>query len=497
MVDSRNLYGVILAGGAGTRFWPLSREMSPKQLLKVFGTESLIWQTIKRLLPLIPQEQIYVVTNSKLADEIRTTLITEKDSFDKVGYLVEPQARNTAPAIGLAVMHLSSIDPDAVMVVLPSDHIINNPSEFLSVLEHAAELAQADYLVTLGLKPSKPETGFGYIKAGAPHKDHGKSYPSFIVESFVEKPDRETAKSYIQSGDYYWNSGMFVFKASTILGEIKRLMPNLYYLLIQFKDFSLDEWGSEKAKAVFSKAEAISIDYGVMEKSDKVAVIPVDLDWNDVGSLTALGDFLEKDAQINATIGNVINIESKNSIIYGDERLVTTLGLENMIVIDTHDATLVCPKDRAQDVRKIVDILKAREAEEYLVHRTVHRPWGCYTLLERGPNFKIKVIKVRPGERLSLQLHHHRSEHWVVISGTARVTRGNEIFNVHVNESTFIPPSTIHRLENPGMIPLKIIEVQNGEYLEEDDIVRTDDDYFRKLESDSFKDYRSIKGQAS
>jgi len=479
MSDSNDLYGVILAGGAGTRFWPLSREMSPKQLLRVFGTESLIWQTIKRLLPLIPQEQIYMVSNSKLASEIRTNLITGKEPFDKVGYLVEPEARNTAPAIGLAAVYLANMNPDAVMAILPSDHIINNQDEFLAVLKQVEELAKAGYLVTLGLKPTRPETGFGYIKSGEKLAQFSNGYVSHAVERFVEKPDRETAVSYLESGDYFWNSGMFVFKASTILDEIHRLMPDLYNLLLKFRDLSLDEWSSEKAKAIFCEAESLSIDYGIIEKSDKVAVVPVDLDWSDVGSLTALGDFLDKDGRDNAVAGNVLDIESKNSIIYGEDRLVATLGLEDMIVIDTHDATLVCPKDRAQEVRKIVDVLKARNAEEYLVHRTMYRPWGCYTLLERGPGFKIKIIEVTPGARLSLQMHHHRSEHWVVISGTATVTRGEEVFNVHVNESTYIPPSTSHRLENPGLIPLKIIEVQNGEYLEEDDIVRTEDDYAR------------------
>jgi len=479
MIDSNNLYGVILAGGSGTRFWPLSREMNPKQILKVFGAESLIWQTIKRLLPIIPQNQVYVVTNNKLAQEIRTSLITEKEPFNNVGYLIEPQAKNTAPAIGLAAVYLSELNPDAVMAILPSDHFLGNPDEFLSVLKHAEKLARAGYLVTLGLKPTRPETGFGYIKLGMKLDEFSDGYPSHMVERFVEKPDRTTAESYLESGDYLWNSGMFVFKASTILDEIKRLMPDLYGLLMQFREFSLDEWGSEKAKAVFSEAASLSIDYGVMEKSSNVAVVPLNLGWIDVGSLTAIGEFIEKDANGNAITGNVIDIESKNSIIYGEDRLVATLGLEDMIVIDTRDATLVCPKDRAQEVRKIVDVLKARNAEEYLVHRTMYRPWGCYTLLERGPGFKIKIIEVTPGARLSLQMHHHRSEHWVVISGTATVTRGEEVFNVHVNESTYIPPSTSHRLENPGLIPLKIIEVQNGEYLEEDDIVRTEDDYAR------------------
>lgn len=479
MADSTNLYGVILAGGAGTRFWPLSREMSPKQLLRVFGAESLVWQTIKRLMPLIPQNQIYIVSNKNLAQEIRTSLITEKEPFEEVGYLVEPQARNTAPAIGLAAAHLAALNPDAVMAVLPSDHLVRDTDGFVSILEHAKRLAEEGYLVTLGLKPTRPETGFGYIKLGEKLVQLSNGHASHMVERFVEKPDRQTAVSYLESGEYLWNSGMFVFKASIMLDEIHRLMPNLYMLLMKFTELSLDEWGSEKAKAIFSKAESLSIDYGIMEKSDKVAVVPMSIDWSDVGSLTALGEFLDKDEHGNAVAGNVLDMESKNSIIYGEDRLVATLGLEDMIVIDTHDATLVCPKDRAQEVRKVVDTLKAKNAEEYLVHRTMYRPWGYYTLLEHGPGFKIKIIEVRPGARLSLQMHHHRSEHWVVISGTARVTRGEEVFNVHINESTFIPPSTMHRLENPGLIPLKIIEVQNGEYLEEDDIVRTEDDYAR------------------
>jgi len=479
MGDSSNLYGIILAGGAGTRFWPLSREMSPKQLLRVFGSESLIWQTIKRLQPLVPQDHVYVVTNNKLAQEIRTSLMTENEPFKEVGYLIEPQARNTAPVIGLAAAYLSGLNPDAVMAVLPSDHLVRDADEFVAVLNHAQKLAEAGYLVTLGLKPTRPETGFGYIKLGEKIDRLSDGYASHKVERFVEKPDRETAISYLESGEYLWNSGMFVFKATTIMDEIQRLMPDLYTLLVQFRELSLDEWDSEKAKALFSRAQSTSIDYGVIEKSDKVAVVPMSIDWSDVGSLTALGEFLDKDEHGNAVAGNVLDIESKNSIIYGEDRLVATLGLEDMIVIDTHDATLVCPKDRAQEVRKIVDVLKARNAEEYLVHRTMYRPWGCYTLLERGPGFKIKIIEVTPGARLSLQMHHHRSEHWVVISGTATVTRGEEVFNVHVNESTYIPPSTSHRLENPGLIPLKIIEVQNGEYLEEDDIVRTEDDYAR------------------
>jgi mannose-1-phosphate guanylyltransferase/mannose-6-phosphate isomerase len=414
-----------------------------------------------------------------IRDRIKTHLMTGREPFTKVGYLIEPYARNTAPAIGLAAAYFYSLDEEAVMVALPSDHLLGDPQEFLEIIKHAEKIARGGYLVTLGIKPTRPETGFGYIKLGAKLDKYSEGYASHVVDRFVEKPDRENAEKYLKSGDYFWNSGMFVFKASTILDEIKKYMPALHEILMEFSRLPLSEWNSEKAKGLFLRAEATSIDYGILERTDKVAVVPMDINWVDVGSLTAIGDFLEVDESGNAVTGNVVNIDSENTIVYGEKRLVATLGLKDMIVIDTHDATLVCPKDRAQDVRKVVDVLKSRDADEYLVHRTVYRPWGSYTLLESGPGFKIKVIEVKPGERLSLQMHHHRSEHWVVISGTARVTRGDEEFNVHVNESTFIPPSTAHRLENPGKIMLKIIEVQNGEYLDEDDIVRTEDDYAR------------------
>lgn len=475
-----NFFGVILAGGSGTRFWPLSRELSPKQILKFFGTESLIRQCIARLLPIVAEEKIVIVAGGKLQDELRSHLISGKQPFKKVKYIIEPLARNTAAAIGLAATYLSKMDPSAVLGVFPSDHIIKNRSVFLEAIEAATKLARKDFLVTLGIVPEKPKTGYGYIKQGNAYISDDLQPPTFRVERFTEKPSKDKAESYLKEGGYFWNSGMFVFAAQKILAEIKNYMPDLYSRLEWFAAKSLDEWNSDEAKEIFSSLESISIDYGVLERSNEVLVIPVDLGWNDVGSFTSLTDVFEKDKQGNVIVGNVIDIDSQDSIVYTDRHLVATLGLKDMIAISTHDAVLICPKSRAQDVREIVQILKTKKAEEYLSHRTVYRPWGSYTVLEKGPSYKIKFVEVLPEKRLSLQLHHHRSEHWIVLSGTARITCGEKEYLVHTNESTFIPPSTTHRLENPGIIPLKIIEVQNGEYLEEDDIVRFEDDFERQ-----------------
>jgi mannose-1-phosphate guanylyltransferase/mannose-6-phosphate isomerase len=299
------------------------------------------------------------------------------------------------------------------------------------------------------------------------------------VEAFVEKPDIETAKEYLKNGSYYWNSGMFVWKTSSFLREIEKHQPALYQGLMKIKESIGTGREADVVKEVFSKLASISVDYAVMEKTDRAAVIPADIGWSDVGSWTALDDVSERDASGNVITGNVIDIGSRDSIIYAEKRLVATIGLKDTVVVDTPDATLVCSKERAQDVKKVVDELKKRKAEEHLTHRTVHRPWGSYTVLEVGDRYKIKRIEIKPGAKLSHQLHQHRSEHWVVVAGTARVTNGDREYDVHPNESTYIPMSTKHRLENRGKVPLQIIEVQNGEYLEEDDIVRFDDDYKR------------------
>jgi len=472
------MYAVIMAGGSGTRFWPLSREKMPKQLLKIGGIDTLIQETVGRVLPLIPKENIFVVTNHGLADDIDRQLSARFDGSWSANMIVEPEARNTAPALGLAALHLRRINPDAIMVVLSADHSIRKTEEFLRLIKTAGAAAQMDYLVTLGIKPNRPETGFGYIKAGKQCEGQATAGVR-TVEAFVEKPNLETAKEYLKQGSYYWNSGMFVWKTSTFLEEIKKLQPALYQGLMEIQESIGSEKESAVVAQVFKKLESISIDYAIMEKTGRAAVIPADIEWSDVGSWSALDEVSDRDASGNIISGNVIDFGSRDSIVYAEKRLVATIGLNDIIVVDTPDATLVCSKEKAQEVKKVVEELKKRKSDEHLIHRTVHRPWGDYTILEEGDRYKIKRIAVNPGAKLSYQLHHHRSEHWVVVAGTARVTNNDKVYDVHPNESTYIPVSTKHRLENPGKVPLQIIEVQNGEYLGEDDIVRYDDDYSR------------------
>ncbi len=477
------MYAIIMAGGSGTRFWPLSREKMPKQLLKIGGEDTLIRQTVSRISPLVRFEDIFIVTNQSLADTISQQLTSKFDRTWDGNFILEPEAKNTAPALGLAALHLERLDPESVMVVLSADHFIRKADEFLSLLQNANEAARYDYLVTFGIKPDRPETGYGYIKAGekiATAESRGQSVGDIHkVESFVEKPDFETAKEYLKSGRYFWNSGIFVWKTKTLLGEIEKHQPALYNGLQKIRNVIGTSQEADVIREVFKGLKSISIDYAVMEKTDRAAVITADIGWSDVGSWTALDDVTDHDASGNIIAGNVIDIGSRDSIIYAEKRLVATIGLKDAVVVDTPDATLVCSKNKAQDVKKIVDELKKRKAEEHLTHRTVHRPWGSYTVLEMGDRYKIKRIEINPGAKLSHQMHNHRSEHWVVVSGTARVTNGEKVYDVHPNESTYIPMSTKHRLENAGKIPVQIIEVQNGEYLEEDDIVRFDDEYKR------------------
>ncbi len=473
------MFAVIMAGGSGTRFWPLSREKMPKQLLKIGAEDTLIQETVKRVLPLIKREDIFIVTSHGISDAINTQLSAKfGETWDR-NFILEPEARNTAPALGLAALHLNRIDPEGIMVVFSADHSIRKADEFLNLLRKAGNAAFDDYLVTLGIKPDRPETGYGYIKAGDPCYGSGDNAGVCKVEAFVEKPNIETAREYLRQGRYYWNSGIFIWKTRVFLQEIEKHAPALYKGLMEIQKTIGTENETEVIQQVFKKLESISIDYAVMEKTDRAAVIPADIGWSDVGSWTALDDVSDRDASGNIIAGNVIDIDSHDSIIYAEKRLVATIGLKDMVVVDTPDATLVCSKERAQDVKKVVEELKKRKSGEHLIHTTVHRPWGSYTILEEGERYKIKRLVINPGTKLSHQLHNHRSEHWVVVSGTARVTNGENVYDVHPNESTYIPMSTKHRLENPGKIPVQIIEVQNGEYLEEDDIVRLDDDYNR------------------
>jgi len=474
---SQNLYTVIIAGGSGTRFWPLSRQDTPKQLLSIGGKETLIQATVSRMGSIIPFDRTHIVTNSSQVESINLQLLAMTGESWDTHFVVEPEAKNTAPAIGLAAIHLRHLNPEAIMVVLPSDHIIKDNKKFRSSVLLAARASLDGYLVTIGIKPDKPETGYGYIKCGRKIKDG-----VYNVEEFKEKPDKNRALKYLKEGNYYWNSGIFIWRADTILKAIKKHMPKLYDGLARIEKAIETKKVEDVTKAVFSNIKSESIDYGVLEKADKVAIVPAGMGWCDVGSWHAIDYVLPADADNNVKQGNLISIDNKNSVLYCGKRLVAAVGLENMIVVDTPDATLICPRDRAQEVKKIVDILKKRGAKECVTHMTVFRPWGSYTLLETGDRFKIKKIEVNPGAKLSHQLHYHRSEHWVVVAGTARVTNGDRVYDVHPNESTYIPMSTKHRLENLGRIPLQIIEVQNGDYLEEDDIVRFDDVYQRKIE---------------
>ncbi|MBI3359398.1 MAG: mannose-1-phosphate guanylyltransferase/mannose-6-phosphate isomerase [Nitrospirae bacterium] len=485
-------FAVILAGGSGTRFWPLSRETYPKQLLKIFGDQTLIQATLSRIAPLIPADQIYIVTNPQQEEQIRFQL-----QAPSPGFITEPIGRNTAAAIGLAAMTLSKKDPNGIMVVLSADHFIRDERVLLEQLRLGREIASQGYLVTIGAKPTRPETAYGYIQTGEALPDFQGAEraarsgfarsdaggdgiesvalrPPHRVVRFFEKPDREKASLYLQSKDFYWNTGMFIWKIATILEEINRFMPALAKGLK-----TISEQGAETIKEVYSHLPSISIDYGILEKSDKLAVIPAEMGWEDVGSWNALDEILPKNEAGNILIGNVVNVGCNNSIIYANSRVIAAVGLDDIVVADTDDATLICSKGKAQEVKQVVEILKTKKGEEHRVHRTVIRPWGSYTVLEEGLGYKLKRIMVHPKSRLSLQSHTKRSEHWVVVAGTARVTCGESVYTIGANQSTFVPMGVKHRLENPMDEPLQIIEVQCGGYLGEDDIARYADDFGR------------------
>jgi mannose-1-phosphate guanylyltransferase / mannose-6-phosphate isomerase len=474
-----HLYPVIMAGGSGTRFWPLSRQLFPKQLLRILGEETLIQQTMRRAVCASSPNRVMISTNPAQAESIRVQLSEWKDALTD-NFVLEPEGRNTAPAIALVALELVRRDPDAIMLVVPADHIVKGQRAFDAAVSLAATLAQQDYLVTFGIKPIRPETGYGYIKPNRTvtlgKQGTLKGHP---VSRFVEKPNATKAAQYLKAGDYYWNSGMFVWRAAAILDEISRHQPALFRGIEQIGHLIQAGATRHAIDDAYRTLTPVSIDTGVMERSKKAAIVPVSFQWSDVGSWGSLDEVAPKDKAGNVVVGRVVDIDSRRSIVYGDRRLVATIGLTDMVVVDTPDATLVCPKSRAQEVKQLVDILKKQKAPEHLEHLTVQRPWGSYTILEEGPGYKVKRVTVKPGGRLSLQLHHRRSEHWVVITGTARVTRGEEVFDLKVGHSTEIPVETQHRLENPGHETVHIIEVQNGPYLGEDDIVRFQDDYGR------------------
>src|SRR5438876_6501084 len=470
-----HLYAVVLAGGSGTRFWPLSRELYPKQLLKVLSNRTLIQQTVHRVRPIVPAERTLVVTGAGHADGIRIQL-DGADGVPKENLLIEPVARNTAAAIGWAAEAVRRLDPDGVMLVMPADHVIPDEKKFLRAVALGVQVAQTGKLVTFGVVPTRPETGYGYIKAVRRRPLCAQDgLKALGVARFVEKPDLPTATRYLRAGGFYWNSGIFVWRADTILGEMAISLPKLARGLKQLG-------ASNEPQALerfYNTAESISIDHGLLQRSRRAAVIPAPFRWSDIGNWSSLNEVADTDRDGNVRIGRIVDLGSRDSVLYGEHRLVATIGLKDMVVVDTADATLVCPKDRAQDVKQVVELLRKQKAPEHLIHKTVHRPWGSYTVLEEGSQYKVKRVTVKPGGRLSLQYHHRRSEHWVVTAGTARVTCGDRVFDLHVNESTGIPKGTPHRLENPGSVPLDIIEVQCGDYVGEDDIVRLADDYGR------------------
>ena len=481
-----HIFAAVLAGGSGQRFWPLSRELKPKQLLSMFGQESLICQALRRILPFTEDaDHVTVVTNERLFDELRNHLTAQDDQrLREVTYIQEPIARNTAPAIALAAAIFEAQDPDAIMVVLPSDHVLEDGAVWQDCITAAAAAAADGYLVTVGIKPIRPETGYGYILAAGELPEYRRgSLTPHVVDRFVEKPDLARAQEFVSSGRYFWNAGIFVMGARRVLQELDAADEDGRAIVAAARwiaSAAPEARTGDEARGRFAALPKVSIDTAVMERSERVAVIPAPLQWSDVGSLLALEDVAEPDEHGNVRVGRGVDIDSTGSIIYATDRLVATLGVKDLVVVDTTDATLVLDKSHAQDVRHVVEALRAQGAEEIVQPKTSLRPWGSWTSLLSAPSYQIKLIDVKPGSRLSLQKHHHRAEHWIVVSGTACVTRDDEQFDVRENESVFLPVGSVHRLENRGTVPLQLIEVQVGEYLGEDDIVRIEDDWARE-----------------
>ncbi len=460
---------VILSGGSGTRLWPLSREAYPKQFLPLSGTHSMLQSTWLRVAGVAALPPIVVANESHrfvAAEQLQQVGTTPS------AILLEPIGRNTAPAIAAAALEARRNGDDPLLLVLPSDHLIRDVEHFHQAITQAAAIAEQGKLVTFGIQPTAPETGYGYIKAVA-----GEG--ARAIERFVEKPDLATAEGYVASGEYYWNSGMFLFRASRYLEELERLQPQMLAACRASWDKARRDSDFIRLDAeAFKASPSDSIDYAVMEKTNDASVVPLDAGWSDVGSWTALRDVSEQDADGNAHQGDVIAIDCHNTFAYG-ERLIAMVGLEDVIVVETDDAVLVGKSDRMQEVKDVVARLKVDGRSEATWHRKVYRPWGAYDSIDHGERFQVKRITVKPGGTLSLQMHHHRAEHWIVVSGTAEVTRGDEVLLLTENQSTYIPLGVTHRLRNPGKLPLELIEVQSGSYLGEDDIVRFEDTYGR------------------
>ncbi len=453
------VHSIILAGGVGTRLWPLSREQFPKQFIKLFDDSSLFQMTVERALIFSDPDEIYIVTNKKHKFRVLDQLSEMDIELPKGNILIEPEAKNTLPAIFYAIKKITETDGDPKVAVLPSDHLVDVNDSYRKAFRMAEELAE-NHLVTFGIKPTQPHTGYGYIKPGKALNG------GYRVDKFVEKPSLKAAREYVKEG-YLWNSGMFLFKSSLFIEECKIHQPEVA------KAFETDD-----IENTYKNVPEISIDYGIMEKTDKAAVVPLDTFWSDVGSFDALYEVFEKNRKGDVVKGECISIDSKNNFMFG-EKLIVAIGVEDTVIVDTRDAVLVCSKKDAQKVKDVVEILKSKGDERAEVHRTSYRPWGSFTVLEEGDFYKIKRLTVLPKKRLSLQKHYHRSEHWVVVKGTAKVTVEDKEFLLRKGESTFIHAGKKHRLENPGMLPLEVIEIQIGEYLGEDDIVRFQDDFKR------------------
>ena len=468
---------VILSGGSGSRLWPLSRALRPKQFLGLTDELTLFQLTLERLQGLVEPLKPIVVAN----DDHRFLVAEQclEHGVTPSALILEPLARNTAPAIAVAAFAAQAQGGDPVLLVLPSDHVFKNIKAFQNAVRVGEEAALAGALVTFGIVPTAPETGYGYVKAStdkAPHVTAG----SQAVEAFVEKPDLETAKRYLAGGNYFWNSGMFMFRASTYLAELQTHNPAMFTACKQALNLAKKDLDFVRLdKEAFAQSPSDSIDYAVMEKTSKAVVVPLDAGWSDVGAWSAVWEVLPQDGSGNATRGDVVVEGAKNCYVHADYRLVSLLGVENVVVIETSDAVLVAHKDKAQDVKKLVDRLKADGRTEVQIHREVFRPWGSYDSIDNGQRYQVKRITVKPGAKLSLQMHHHRAEHWVVVSGTAKVRLGEKEVLLSENQSIYIPIGEVHSLENPGKVNLELIEVQSGSYLGEDDIVRLEDKYGR------------------
>ena len=460
------MHGIILAGGSGSRLWPLSRELYPKQLLKLNSEKSLLERTFERLMSIMDIDNIIAVTNAKHFSDVKMQL---KEYSNDVRILTEPIAKNTAPAIAISTKFLLDCGMDDVIVVVPSDHLIQDTENFAKTIEKAQKLAKEGYIVTLGVKPTNASTGFGYIKASAPIEE------GYKVECFKEKPDQNKATEYFKSNEYSWNSGIFIFKASTLMNTMKECAKEIYEITQKF-NFKAQE---DIDYMTFDKYPSISFDYAIMEHAKNIAMVEMNCDWNDLGSWDAVYESNKKDSHGNVKIGNVIEQNCKNSMLYSSERLLAGVGLENVVIVETPDAILACNKDDTQGVKQIFEKLKETKNDTHRIHTTVYRPWGYYTVLNHGEGYLTKMICVSRKGQLSLQSHNYRSEHWVVLSGIARVTLEDKVFMLKAGSSIDIPVKAIHSLANPYDNELKIIEIQKGDKLVEEDIIRYKDIYGR------------------